>query len=404
MPDAVPIESARAYAAPHVYLSEARAKGPVAVNELGIFMVLKHALAEIVLDPANTRQIELEGLLLRGVTSGPLFDFWSNAMLFANGDVHARRRAPMARTFAYKLMEGMRPRIAAIAEEIIRANLAAGPVSFLDVFSRALPSRIIAEIIGAPPEDWPQFQQWVAAAARGISFFQPEDLPAINDGVAALNHYVAQLLEDRRARPREDFLTSYARATAEAGALTEEEIRTQMAGVILAGSDTTRTGTASVLSQLLQHQDQWAMLVADPDRWKKPAVEEGLRYDPPVGTAPRLAIRDFEVGGVLVPEGRVVTVSIIAALRDGDVYPDPDRFDITREGLPRWNIAFGHGAHRCLGEALARAEMEESISAIARLAPKTRMIGKPPTIIGHVAIRHIDEMIVEFGADGGAAS
>jgi cytochrome P450 len=398
MPDAVLIESARAYAAPHAYLREAQEKGAVAVNELGIYLVLKHSLADAVLDPANTRQIETEGLLLRGVTSGPLFDFWSNAMLFANGDVHARRRAPMARTFAYKLMEGMRARIAEIAEEIIRENTGEGPVSFLDRFSRALPSRIIAEIIGAPPEDWPQFQQWVAAAARGISFFQPEDLPAINDGVSKLTAYVARLLEDRRQNPREDFLTSYARATAEAGALTEDEIRTQMAGVILAGSDTTRTGTACVLSQLLQHQDQWAMLVADPDRWKKAAVEEGLRFDPPVGTVPRFAIRDFEVGGVTIPAGRMVAVSILAALRDGAVYPDPDRFDITREGLPRWNIAFGHGAHRCLGEALARAEMEESISAIARLAPKTRMIGKPPTIIGHVAIRHIDQMMVEFGS------
>ncbi len=98
----------------------------------------------------------------------------------------------------------------------------------------------------------------------------------------------------------------------------------------------------------------------------------------------------------MIPEGRVVSISLVSALRDPDVYPDPDRFDIRRTGLPRWNIAFGHGAHRCLGEALARAEMEEAIATIARLAPKTRIIGKPPTITGHVAIRSIDAMTVEF--------
>jgi cytochrome P450 len=204
------------------------------------------------------------------------------------------------------------------------------------------------------------------------------------------------LLDDRRRAPREDFLTSYARATAVAGDLTESEIRIQMAGVILAGSDTTRTGTAAVLSQLLQHPDQWAMVCADPDRWKKPAVEEGLRYDPPVGSVPRFTLRELEIEGVVIPEGRVVSMSLIAGLRDPDVYPEPEKFDIRREGIPKWNIAFGGGAHRCLGEALARAEMEESIAAIARLAPNTKLVGKPPTIKGSAAIRQIDAMTVEF--------
>jgi hypothetical protein len=173
-------------------------------------------------------------------------------------------------------------------------------------------------------------------------------------------------------------------------------VRVQMAGVILAGSDTTRTGTAAVLSQLLQHPDQWALVCADPDKWKRAAVEEGLRYDPPVGSVGRVAIRDFEIDGVLIPEGRVASISLVSALRDPDVYKEADRFDIRREGLPKWNIAFGAGAHRCLGEALARAEMEEAIATIARLAPKTRIVGKPPTITGHVAIRAIDAMTVAF--------
>ncbi len=392
----VPIETAAAFADSHRYLAAAREKGPVTVNEIGIFTALHHRHMEVVLDPANTRQVELEGMFLRGISGGPLYEIYRDAMLFANGETHVRRRQPMARTFAYKLMDGMRPRVAEIASEIINAKMGRGPVNFLDDFSRAIPSRIIAEVIGAPPEDWPQFAQWVAAAARGIGFFAPDELPEIDAGTAALTGYVQRLLDDRRASPRDDFLTSYARATAEEGKLTESEIRVQMAGVILAGSDTTRTGTASALSQLLQHKDQWALVCADPDRWKKAAIEEGLRFDPPVASVPRVALKNFEIDGVLIPEGRVITVSLLTGLRDPEVYPDPDRFDIRREGIPRWNIAFGGGAHRCLGEALARAEMEESIATIARLAPQTRIVGKPPTITGHVAIRHIDAMTVEF--------
>lgn len=392
----VPIDAVASFEDPHGYMKEARAKGAVGLNDLGIYIVMKHQYMDMLLDNQNTRQFELEGMMLRGITSGPLYDLYRDAMLFANGDVHKRRRTPMARTFAYKLMDGMRPRVREIAGEVIEAHRGKGPVNFLDAFSRAIPARIIAEIIGAPPEDWEKFSRWVADAARGIGFFRPEELPEIDAGVAALNQYVEELLSDRRRAPREDFLTSYARATAAAGDLTESEIRIQMAGVILAGSDTTRTGTAAVLSQLLQHPDQWAMVCADPDRWKKPAVEEGLRYDPPVGSVPRFTLRELEIEGVVIPEGRVVSMSLIAGLRDPDVYPEPEKFDIRREGIPKWNIAFGGGAHRCLGEALARAEMEESIATIARLAPNTKLVGKPPTIKGSAAIRQIDAMTVEF--------
>lgn len=390
------IDSSVSYETPHAYYRSLREQGAVAITDIGVYVVLKHKYMDMLLDNANTRQFELEGMYLRGITSGPLFDFYRDAMLFANGDVHRRRRAPMVRTFAYKLMDGMRPRVREIAGEVIEARRG-GPVNFLDDFSRAIPARIIAEIIGAPPEDWPEFSQWVAAAARGIGFFSKDDLPSIEDGVQRLVAYVAALLADRARAPREDFLTSYAKATAAAGDLDENEVRTQMAGVILAGADTTRTGTASILSQLLQHPDQWAMVCADPDRWKRAAVEEGLRFDPPVGSVPRFTLRPLEIEGVVIPEGRVVSMSVLSGLRDPDIYPEPDRFDMTREGLPRWNIAFGGGAHRCLGEALARAEMEESIATIARLAPNTRMIGPPPTIRGAAAIRHIDAMQVEFG-------
>ena len=390
------IDSAKSYEAPHDYYRSLREKGAVAVTDIGVYVVFRRKYMDMLLDNENTRQFELEGMMLRGITSGPLYEFYRDVMLFSNGDVHKRRRTPMARTFAFKLMDGMRPRVREIATEVIEAHRGKGPVNFLDAFSRAIPARIIAEIIGAPPEDWEKFSKWVAAAARGIGFFRSDELPEIDAGVAALADYVEDLLNKRRAAPREDFLTSYAQATAAAGDLNENEIRAQMAGVILAGSDTTRTGTASVLSQLLQHEDQWALVVADPEKWKKAAVEEGLRFDPPVGSVPRFTLKDIEIEGVTIPAGRVVSMSVLSGLRDPEVYPEPDRFDIRRTGLPRWNIAFGGGSHRCLGEALARAEMEESIATIARLAPKTRIIGKPPTIRGAAAIRHIDEMTVEF--------
>ena len=108
---------------------------------------------------------------------------------------------------------------------------------------------------------------------------------------------------------------------------------------------------------------------------------------------PRIALRDIELDGYLVPAGTPIAVSLLSALRDPDVYSDPDRFDITRTDHPRWHPIFGGGAHRCVGEALARAELEEALAAIARLAPNTTLVGDFPRLAPG-AIRQIDQMRV----------
>ncbi|NWG92460.1 MAG: cytochrome P450, partial [Parvularculaceae bacterium] len=200
MSEPIPVDSVASYDDPHGYYREARKRGSVGLNDLGVYIVFPFRYMDMLLDNANTRQFELEGMMLRGISSGPLYDLYKNAMLFANGDVHKRRRAPMARTFAFKLMDGMRPRVREIAAEVIEAHRGKGPVNFLDLFCRAVPARVIAEIIGAPPEDWPEFSKWVADAARGIGFFQPHELPEIDAGVAALTDYVCLLYKSPSPR------------------------------------------------------------------------------------------------------------------------------------------------------------------------------------------------------------
>jgi cytochrome P450 len=120
-----------------------------------------------------------------------------------------------------------------------------------------------------------------------------------------------------------------------------------------------------------------------------------LRYEPIVSGVPRVALRDLDIDGYLVPAGTPVAVSLLSALRDPEVYADADRFDITRTDHPRWHPIFGGGAHRCVGEALARAEMEETLAVIARLAPNTTLIGDFPTL-AQGAIRQVSAMRVAF--------
>jgi cytochrome P450 len=394
IPDLEFVDSTAPFGGDHAYLARYVAKAPFARSPMGPIIAFKHKYAEALINDEVSRQIELESLMLRGIASGPIFTLFQNGMLTANGDVHRRRRQPVARTFAFKLMEGMRPEIRALAEELVRERKGKGRIDFLAEIASQIPARMIARILGVPQEDLPRFLGWVYDTARAIGLFPDELRPRIEASMTAFAAYVTGLLEDRRAHPREDFLTDYVRAAAEEGVLSEDELRTQVMGLILAGSDTTRISLCATLSQLLQHPEQWRAFCADPEGLKKQVVNEGLRFDPAVSGVPRILKQDLELDGYRLPAGSIVVVSFLAALRDGDVYAHPDAFDISRTDHPRWHLVFGAGPHRCLGEALARAELEETLAVIAREAPGTTLIGEPPRIEGLAGIRRVDRMEV----------
>ncbi|MBL8548968.1 MAG: cytochrome P450 [Hyphomonadaceae bacterium] len=376
----------------HAYIKSLRARSPVARSLIGAYMSFRHADADRIFDDQASRQIELEIMALRGVADGPIFDLMKGAMLTSNGETHRRRRQPVARTFAFKLMDGMRGAIRDLATELVAAHRNKGPMDFMNDFAGQIPPRMIARILGVPESDLPRFMQWIGDTARAFQLFTLEERPRMEASLTAFNAYVGELLDARRADPRDDFLTEYARATAEDG-LDENEVRTQVIGLILAGSETTRTSMCAILALLLQHPEQWRAFCADPDGLKKQVVNEGLRYEPVVGAIPRFLKQDFELGGHTIPQGSLVAISLLGALRDPEVYANPDAFDIARTDHTRWHLVFGAGAHRCLGEALARAELEESLAIIARDAPGATLI-TAPNIRGLGGIRRIDGMEV----------
>ncbi|MEL6257446.1 MAG: cytochrome P450 [Pseudomonadota bacterium] len=379
---------------PYKMLVDLRAQSPLARTEVGFVLALRHRHLDIVTGDL-TRQIETESKMIQGIVSGPIFDLVNLAMLFANGDTHRRRRAPVSRTFAFKLMDDMRPRIVEIATEMIEDRLDGRPFDFVDEIASQLPARIIAEILGIPRADLPTFLQWIQDTAAALGFIDMDERERIESSLTAFNAYVGDLLEDRRTSKGDGFLSSYVEATAASGELSEGEIRTQILGLILAGSDTTRGSMSMTLSEMLQHPAQWSDFVADPDGLKRQVVQEGLRYQPVVSAIPRVALKDFELDGVAIPQGAVIAVSLVSVLRDPDVFEDAETFNIHRTDHPKWHPVFGAGAHRCLGEALARAEMEETLATIARLAPNTELVGAPPKLQPG-AIRPIGAMAVAF--------
>jgi cytochrome P450 len=375
-----------------------RAKTPLVRVPMGMgsmILSLRARNVDAIVSPENTRQLETEMKMMQGIFNGPIFDFVAQVMLFANGAVHQRRRQPVARTFAFKLMEAMRPKAVETAAELINERLGKGPIDFLHEIAAQIPARIIADVLGIPRSDLPVFMKWISDTAASIGFIDVERRVDIEKSLTEFNAYVDGLLADRRAKPRNDFLSDYVAATAASGEMSEGEIRAQIVGLILAGSDTTRNSLCMTLWQLLNHPDQWKAFCADPDGLKKKVVEEGLRYEPVVSGIPRVALHDMELDGFLIPAGAIIAVSILSVLRDPDVYANAETFDINRTDQQRWHLAFGAGAHRCAGEALAKVELEETLATIARLAPNTKLIGAPPQLAPG-AIRAVDQMQVAF--------
>jgi cytochrome P450 len=238
-------------------------------------------------------------------------------------------------------MDAMRPKAAALAAELVEAHIGPGPIDFVNEIAAQVPARIIADILGIPRGDLPVFMQWIADTAEALGFINLDRRDEIEKSLVAFNDYVAALLADRRASPREDFLSQYVEATVQDGELSKDEIRTQIVGLILAGSDTTRGSLCMTLAHLLQHVDQWRAFCADPDGLKRAAVDEGLRFDPVIMGIPRIVVRDFDLDGYRIPAGTLLTISVPSALRDPSVYTDPDHFDIFRKDHPRWHPISG---------------------------------------------------------------
>ncbi|WP_141102007.1 cytochrome P450 [Oceanicola sp. 22II-s10i] len=377
----------------HAYLALALKQGRLARDRMGLVYSLGYDLFHRLLDEDITRQIETEGLRLRGITSGPGWEFLSNSLLTSNGEAHQRRRTPLARTFAFPMMRALRPEVAAAAEALIAPLAMRDEVDVLAEIAGPFPAGVIARVLGVPETDVPRFTTMVYSAIRILGARSEDVLAEADASMGELIAYVSGLMAARRRNPLDDFLTRFL-ATVDDGRLSEEEIRVTIVTLILGGSDTTRAAMAATLALLLDHPEQWELLKSDPETWKGPAVEEGLRYEPSVGSFARVAVKPFELEGTLIPEGTVLMPLLLPAMRDPNVYAEPARFDITRTDHPRHSPAFGGGAHRCLGEALARVELEEALAAFARHWPDAKVVGDRPRVRGLSGTRGIDRLVV----------
>ncbi len=383
---------------PHGVFRFYRSRVPVIRRSDDTLVVLRAGDVRRLATDHRVRQTETDYVRARGVADGPLLRLFAEGMLTANGDVHRDRRAPFTRTFSLRLIADLRPMIRAVAHGIIDGWHAAGEIDLLDAFASPLPARVIAAVLGLPAEDVPTFTVLVYSVARILSAQPIADvLPALQDDTRQLLAYAEEALERRRRQPADDFLTAFLAAFEDNGRLSPSEAVVQIAILIIGGSDTTRAALASLVSLLLRH-GVYGELCRDP-ALVPAAVAESLRFEPSVGSMPRVPCESIDLAGGRLPAGRLISLSTMSALRDETVFARPDTFDIHRTDQQKLHMVFGGGAHRCLGEGLAKAELEEALLALTSRLPGLALVADGPLMQGAFGIRWIDPVRVRWPTD-----
>ncbi|MQY28026.1 cytochrome P450 [Nocardia aurantia] len=282
---------------------------------------------------------------------------------------HARLRRMLTANLSVRRAEAMRPRIQQLVDELID-DLRAGPapVDLVSAFAFRVPSLVLCDLLGLPPADSDFFR---VAAATLLSWTTPvTETLAISTELRA---YLLNVIAARRQSPTDDLIGRLAAGPLAAGEATIDEILDLIVQVLIAGHETTGNMIALGTLALLAHPDQFAELRdTDDPGVVTTATDELLRYLSVVhGGRRRVATADIEIGGALIRAGEGVVLTLEAGNRDETVFPDPDRLDIHRRS--RGHLAFGHGTHLCLGQPLARVELQIVFGTLYRRLPTLRL-------------------------------
>jgi cytochrome P450 len=291
-------------------------------------------------------------------------------LLFSDPPVHTRMRRLVTRAFSPRRIRDLAPAIKSVAVNMIDAAAAKGSFEVMQDLAWPLPMAVIAEMLGVTREFYDDFHRW------SILIIQADSLSAggsyskeTREAVVRLREYVSREIEKRSNSQADDLISVLVRAQEEGDALTGPEVLAFVLLLLLAGSETTTSLIGNTFQLMAEHPEPFHTLRRHPEMWKS-AIEEILRFEPPVHAVNRYATRDTEVGGTEIPQGSLLHVLLAAANFDPAKFPDPERFDITRD--PNDHVSFGEGIHFCLGAGLSRLEGEIIFPYLFERFPRLR--------------------------------
>ncbi len=303
--------------------------------------------------------------LLAGITD-PVSSLPADDILLAEGEKHLRLRRLVAEAFSPKSIDSLRPAIRTHVERLVdeATTSSIGVVEFQSMIDE-LPVAVIGDMLGTGRDDFPLYSKWAE------SHFQVLKSSAVGDverdarlarDAAEFDRYCIDLIEARRTNLSGDLLSKLILAEEAGDRLSTGELVSLIRSFIAAGIDTTRNQLGSMMALILDSPGAWQRLRNDPSLVAG-AVEESLRLLNPIRMAMRLVFEPFEYRDVLFPAGTLIGIGLSGASHDGTHFSDPGSFEPSRTNA-RDHMAFSFGVHHCLGAALARAELQETLSVL----------------------------------------
>jgi cytochrome P450 len=295
-----------------------------------------------------------------------------------------RLRTLVTGAFTRRRLDRSAEQVRARAVGLIDAVAGDGACDLPSQVTDDFPLQNLSDLLGVPSADRPWLLRWTN---RVIGYQDPEHAETLTDddgrpvnprspaALADMFAYAQDLAARKRAEPADDVMTALVEAEVDGRRLTDPELEMFFFLLVIAGNDTVRSALPGGVLALVEHPEAYAALRADPETLLPGAIEEMLRWHPPVLTFRRTATRDLELNGQKIAEGDKVVVYHVSAHRDERRFADPDRFDITR--TPNEHMAFGQGPHLCLGAHFARLQMRIFLTEFLARLPEVRLDGAP---------------------------
>lgn len=295
--------------------------------------------------------------------------FLANSLNAIDEPDHRRLRTLVSKAFTPRFMEGLRPRVQKIADELLDQVQDKGEMDLVKDYANPLPINVISDMIGVPKSDHSKINDWSEGIANGLGLGRLDQ--QVTDSLQAFGDYIKQLIADKRENPSEDLISQLISIEEEGDRLNESELISLVQLLIFAGHETTSTLISTGTLMLLDHPDQLELLKADYSLVPS-AVEELLRFNGPSTIAgPRYATEDIELGGQQIKKGDILLPLLKSANRDEQQFTNTEELDVTRK-IKR-HLAFGQGIHMCLGAPLARVEADIAFTTLLRRLPNLRL-------------------------------
>jgi len=360
---------------PYPYLEELRgANKPLWHPDLEVFLAPTHRDANEVL-----RNKSLGRKKKKKVPDSEWQVFnWlhSDSILDSEPPKHTRLRGLVLKAFNRNRIEGLRPSIQSITDSLLNRISEGEKFDLIADFAEPLPVKVIALLLGFPPEDEHLLRPWSQAIVKMYEINPPrEHQIAAQNAAQEFADYVHSLMQARKIHPQDDLITELASVHEAGERLSTHELIATCVLLLNAGHEASVNGFGNGMVSLFNHPEQRDLLFGDPEKYAETAIEEFLRFDSPLQYFERTATSDVEISGVMIKKGQKIVSLLGSANRDSSVFTDADTFDVTRHPNP--HIGFGAGIHFCIGAPLARIEMSVSLPALLKRFPRLDLAETP---------------------------